>query len=293
MSTPNEDDLSTTSWLFAEWIAAFGPLTHAQKALDYFSLSIFWDKQSTNQVLRMQTQHTLGPDGMSTIDEESELRKFTGVEFAVVHGRPPGLWIIQKRERLSPDEVRPLASYFILNATIYPSPSLYSVLSTSLSTSLHYLRSSLETLREHKPAYNPRVGTSWPVAPPRDPSRQLARSRAGSLVPEEGEAPSRDARAAAAGDKKEHEVLPMWNAFMTASSYATAAAAARDSALVTPDEEIDEPLAADEPGSAVRERGMTRERESATPAPTGGKRHATGGKAKRRRKSRVATVGPS
>ena len=32
------------------------------------------------------------------------LRRFTGVEFAVTHSEPPTFFIIQKRERLSPDE---------------------------------------------------------------------------------------------------------------------------------------------------------------------------------------------
>ena len=31
-------------------------------------------------------------------------RRFTGIEFAVVHAQPPSLFIIHKRERLSPDE---------------------------------------------------------------------------------------------------------------------------------------------------------------------------------------------
>ena len=31
-------------------------------------------------------------------------RKFVGIEFAVVHAEPPGLFIIHKRERISPDE---------------------------------------------------------------------------------------------------------------------------------------------------------------------------------------------
>ncbi|EJU01109.1 MED6-domain-containing protein [Dacryopinax primogenitus] len=292
MSAPSEDELLTTSWLFSEWIAAFGPLTHAQKALDYFSLSIFWDKQSTNQVLRMQTQHALGPDGLggSGVDEESELRKFTGVEFAVVHGRPPGLWVIHKRERFSPDEVRPLAAYFILNNTIYPSPSLYSVLSTSLSTTLHHLSASLALLRAQKPAYNPRVGTSWPIAPPRDPTRSLAagRSRAGSVIPEEGGSVEPRAGGETVERKKEEEVVPLWHAFLTASSYAQAAAVTRESVVLTPEDE-DSPL--EEP---ARERGGTREREreSATPAPlpTGGKRHSSGGKVKRRKKSRALSA---
>ena len=32
------------------------------------------------------------------------LRRFTGIEFALVHAEPPSLFIIHKRDRLSPDE---------------------------------------------------------------------------------------------------------------------------------------------------------------------------------------------
>lgn len=61
---------------------------------------MFYDKQSNNQVLRMQTMHT----GVPLENEAEELRRFTGIEFAVVHAQPPSLFIIHKRERLSPDE---------------------------------------------------------------------------------------------------------------------------------------------------------------------------------------------
>jgi MED6 mediator sub complex component len=34
-------------------------------------------------------------------------RRFTGIEFAVVHAQPPSLFIIHKRERFSPEESKP------------------------------------------------------------------------------------------------------------------------------------------------------------------------------------------
>ena len=75
-------------------------------------------------------------------------RRFTGVEFAIVHSEPPSLFIVQKRERLSPEEglwyecsylcpqlilvVRPLSVYFIANNRIYQAPDIYTVLSNRL-----------------------------------------------------------------------------------------------------------------------------------------------------------------
>lgn len=126
---------------------------------------MFYEKQSNNQVLRMQTMHT----GVPIANEAEELRwaapsynhaiesqrnrRFVGIEFAVVHAQPPTFFIIQKRERVSPDEggsegsdrpstflnftsifrqVKPLASYFIMNNRIYQSPDVYTVLSNRL-----------------------------------------------------------------------------------------------------------------------------------------------------------------
>lgn len=109
----------------------------------------------------MQTMHT----GQPIVNEAEELRRFTGTEFALVQSQPepPSMFIIQKRERISPDEVRPLAVYFIMNNRIYQSPDLYTVLSNRLLTSLSSLQSSLDILRRHRPDYTPRTGFVWPI----------------------------------------------------------------------------------------------------------------------------------
>ena len=48
---------------------AHGPLT-AENAFEYFTTSMFYDKQSNNQVLRMQTMHT----GAPLVNEAEELK---------------------------------------------------------------------------------------------------------------------------------------------------------------------------------------------------------------------------
>ncbi|KAF8971492.1 MED6 mediator sub complex component-domain-containing protein [Flammula alnicola] len=155
------DDYTHRFFIWHEWIQANGPLT-SENVFEYFATSMFYDKQSNNQVLRMQTMHT----GVPVKDEAAELRRFTGVEFAVVHAQPPSFFVIQKRERLSPDEVRPLAAYFIMNNRIYQSPDVYTVLSNRLLTSLSALQSSLDILRKHRPDYTPRTGFVWPITDP-------------------------------------------------------------------------------------------------------------------------------
>lgn len=48
---------------------ANGPLT-TENVFEYFATSMFYDKQSNNQVLRMQTMHT----GQSIANEAEELK---------------------------------------------------------------------------------------------------------------------------------------------------------------------------------------------------------------------------
>ncbi|KAJ3513551.1 hypothetical protein NLJ89_g2883 [Agrocybe chaxingu] len=155
------DDYSHRFFIWHEWIQANGPLNE-ENVFEYFATSMFYDKQSNNQVLRMQTMHT----GVPIKDEAVELRRFTGVEFAVVHAQPPTFFVIQKRERLSPDEVRPLAAYFIMNNRIYQSPDVYTVLSNRLLTSVAALQSSLDVLCKYRPDYTPRTGFIWPITDP-------------------------------------------------------------------------------------------------------------------------------
>ncbi|KAI0257422.1 catalase-like domain-containing protein [Lactifluus subvellereus] len=146
------DDYSHRFFIWHEWIQANGPLT-AQNVFDYFASSMFYDKQSNNQMLRMQTMHT----GVPISNEAEELKRFVGVEFAVVHAQPPSLFIIHKRERISPEETRALQAYFIINNRIYQSPDMYTL------TSLYSLESSLDILRKYKPDYAPRTGFAWPI----------------------------------------------------------------------------------------------------------------------------------
>lgn len=155
-----QDDYSTRFFIFNEWFAARGPLT-AQNVLDYFAISMFYDKQSTNQVLRMQTEFT----GMPVENEAEELRRFTGIEFAVVHEQAPNFFVIQKRERLSPDEVRPISMYFIMYNRIYQAPDVYSVASNRLLATLNCLQNSLQLLSSRRPDFTPRMGFLWPIVP--------------------------------------------------------------------------------------------------------------------------------
>ncbi|TFK76803.1 MED6-domain-containing protein [Pluteus cervinus] len=160
------DDYSHRFFIWHEWIQANGPLT-AQNVFEYFASSMFYDKQSNNQVLRMQTAFT----GVPMVNEAEELKRFVGIEFALVHAQPQpaSFFIIQKRERISPEEVKPLAAYFIMNNRIYQSPDIYTILSNRLLTSLCSLQASLDVLRKHRPDFTPRTGFVWPITDPSIP----------------------------------------------------------------------------------------------------------------------------
>ncbi|KAI0768572.1 MED6-domain-containing protein [Trametes elegans] len=217
------DDYSHRFFIWHEWIQAHGPLT-AENAFEYFATSMFYDKQSNNQVLRMQTMHT----GVPLANEAEELRRFKGIEFALVHAEPPSLFIIHKRDRLSPDEVRPLAVYFILNNRIYQSPDVYTLISNRLLTSLHSLQKSLDTLRTHRPAYTPRTGFVWPIEePPSTDAAAANKKRAadgGGSTPatqETEELSSERGLGASSSDSKRHKNhLLLFNAMRTTAAHA-------------------------------------------------------------------------
>jgi mediator of RNA polymerase II transcription subunit 6 len=151
------DDYSHRFFIWHEWIQAHGPLT-IENVFDYFAASMFYDKQSNNQVLRMQTMHT----GTPILNEAEELRQVHR-PLAIPHSplpdaspasslpsrtrrRPPSSSSTsasvspQTKVRAFPSPrpcphlppVRPLAAYFIINTRIYQSPDVYTLLSNRL-----------------------------------------------------------------------------------------------------------------------------------------------------------------
>ncbi|KAI5124420.1 hypothetical protein M0805_008304 [Coniferiporia weirii] len=236
------DDYSHRFFIWHEWIQANGPLT-TENVFDYFATSMFYDKQSNNQVLRMQTMHT----GQPILNEAEELKRFTGIEFALVHAQPPSLFIIHKRERLSPEEVRPLAAYFVMNNRIYQSPDLYTVLSNRLLTGLHALQSSLDVLRTHRPDFTPRTGFVWPIVDaPTTESPMKKRTVEDSLetgndssdlllsetTPDLKQRQNNTPSAPGVSTKKQQNFIPLLHAMRTTAAHTNASFAAREASGV-------------------------------------------------------------
>jgi len=70
-----DSDLSHLQWRAPEYLLSLPTpqLSTRQQALDYFSLSPFFDKHSNNNQLRMQIMFSRG-GGMDGLNEEEELK---------------------------------------------------------------------------------------------------------------------------------------------------------------------------------------------------------------------------
>jgi mediator of RNA polymerase II transcription subunit 6 len=98
-------------------LQVLGPLTSAN-VLDYFAAcQLFWDPECNNNILRMQSQHlgtSVNLDELKYVQSYHPslmclriypwCRTMRGIEYAVVHAEPPTLFVVHKRERLSPTE---------------------------------------------------------------------------------------------------------------------------------------------------------------------------------------------
>lgn len=71
---PGVQDLSHLQWRAPEYLLSLptGQLSSNEFALDYFSMSPFFDKHSNNNQLRMQLMFSRG--GIQGVDEQEELK---------------------------------------------------------------------------------------------------------------------------------------------------------------------------------------------------------------------------
>lgn len=118
-STWTEEDPKHVVFRFDPWLATF-PLTE-NSAMEYFSLSPFYDHTCTNEGLRAQ--------GMRMDDGEA-LKERTGMEYVVMAAKPPHLFAIAKRKRTSPHKTNIVAMYYILDGNVYQAPTLRDVISS-------------------------------------------------------------------------------------------------------------------------------------------------------------------
>lgn len=90
----------------------------------------------------MQTRFTES----GAISATGGLENMVGIEYTVKRAAcsPPRLFIIHKLYRHGPADTETLASYYVLDGTIYQAPNLISLLRCRLSTSLKYLNDAVQ-----------------------------------------------------------------------------------------------------------------------------------------------------
>ncbi|GAA5882290.1 hypothetical protein JCM3774_003359 [Rhodotorula dairenensis] len=161
--------LEHVQWRAPEFLLALpnGQLADRAFALEYFSHSPFFDKQSSNAQLAMQVMFSRG-SALHGVDLEPDLVRFTGVEFVVADAlsSPPDLYVILKRNRSSPTHTTVLKAYHILNGNVYQAPTLFNVLNERLLTSTHALSTAFRALTDLKPAWTRERQYAWDIKPP-------------------------------------------------------------------------------------------------------------------------------
>lgn len=130
--------LGEIQWRSPEFLHYDGGLGE-HNVLEYFALSPFYDRRSNNEIVRMQTQ-------FSSLDLlEQHLKNMKGIEFVVIDAKPP-IFVIQKRNRVSPDQATPLQTYFVFNENIYMAPFIKTVLSSRLLDISRLLLEAVSTI---------------------------------------------------------------------------------------------------------------------------------------------------
>lgn len=172
MAPSENEDLTGVMWNDRVWTSHF-PLNE-QTAMDYFSLSQFYDPHCNNELIKMQR---LDPALLQTMD---------GIEYKLQPCPAPNLFIITKSRRtVDPPKLEPLATYYIHEANIYQAPSIHAILSSRVLQSLHHLRNSFDTMQSAvnlasngEYTWDPTVNGEDQTASPNVDNRSLAERRA-------------------------------------------------------------------------------------------------------------------
>lgn len=130
--------------------SAWIPILNPGNVLEYFSqrTNPFYDRTCNNEVVKMQR---LDP---------STLRSMTGIEYEVLHGQDPILYVIRKQHRISSSQVTPLADYYILAGVVYQAPDLCSVINSRLHSALHHIQAAFDEASSYS-RYHPSKGYWW------------------------------------------------------------------------------------------------------------------------------------
>ncbi|KAA6428385.1 MAG: hypothetical protein FRX49_01261 [Trebouxia sp. A1-2] len=110
-----QTDRVGTVWRDDMWLSNY-PLNH-HTAVDYFACSPFWDPGCNNGRARL---------------EQRALTDLQGIEYTLDSCQEPHLFVICKQDRQSADAAVPVMFYYILDGSVYQTPTIHGVLSARL-----------------------------------------------------------------------------------------------------------------------------------------------------------------
>lgn len=131
-----EPDLTGVQWNDKLWLSHF-PL-NAATALDYFSMSQFYSRDCNNELIKMQRLNA------------SLLSTMAGVEYGLEPcDASSTVFVITKRRRtITPPSLTTLATYYIIDGSVYQAPCAHTVLANRTTQALHYLRKAFAAVRD-------------------------------------------------------------------------------------------------------------------------------------------------
>jgi len=89
-----------------------------------------------------------------------QLPTMTGAEYVLLHAQEPILYIIRLQYRHAPNQVTPMADYYIIAGTVYQAPDLSSVVNSRMLNAFHNLESAFEEAHSFS-RYHPSKGYWW------------------------------------------------------------------------------------------------------------------------------------
>ncbi|KAI8895544.1 MED6 mediator sub complex component-domain-containing protein [Globomyces pollinis-pini] len=128
---------------------------HEYNVLDYFSQSQFYDTSCINEQIKMQARFNLLEANL--LDHT----KMVGFEYDLWYFTyQPSYFIIRKHQRYSPQKTELVAIYYIVEGTIYQSPSLSTLLTNRVLTSTFFLTKAFEVGKDNS-RFHPVQGYRW------------------------------------------------------------------------------------------------------------------------------------
>lgn len=112
----------------------------------------------------------------------------SGVEYILLHVQEPILYVIRKQHRHSPENVTPLADYYIIAGIVYQAPNLENVFSSRILSTVQHLQSAFEESSSYARYHPNNKGYSWDFsktpgekAKPKEKKEQKTKEEASSM----------------------------------------------------------------------------------------------------------------